>query len=235
MYFGSWVALLPQQPAPDLVVRIRAIHDRQDLVRGPQQPDHLSQVHRPITPSGQPVELVPTTLPGLKYAPGGVAGHRGTGNWSPPATVSLRSLVKGSLGKSFAFFPKSSRRRECPGAACPSGALVHPPGVGETLPVAVKGWGRLGRVKPRVEMGLFGSGKLGVVARVSHSQVESRMGAVAWGLWPAPRFPSHRVTGGGRPPPVPTERGVRLYRTTLFGSWFTALQAPAASRKGGAV
>src|ERR1700722_9182607 len=49
------------------------------------------------------------------------------------------------------------------------------------------------------------------------------------------RFPSHRVTGGGRPPPVPTERGVRLYRTTLFGSWFTALQAPAASRKGGAV
>ena len=49
------------------------------------------------------------------------------------------------------------------------------------------------------------------------------------------RFPSHLVTGGGRPPPVPTERGVRLYRTTLFGSWFTALQAPAASRKGGAV
>src|ERR1700687_1572525 len=49
------------------------------------------------------------------------------------------------------------------------------------------------------------------------------------------RFHSHRVTGGGRPPPVPTERGVRLYRTTLFGSWFTALQAPAASRQGGAV
>src|SRR5271163_2402117 len=46
---------------------------------------------------------------------------------------------------------------------------------------------------------------------------------------------ANRVTGGGRPPPVPTERGVRLYRTTLFGSWFTALQAPAASRKGGAV
>ena len=48
--------------------------------------------------------------------------------------------------------------------------------------------------------------------------VESRMGAVAWGLRPAPRFPSHRVTGGGRPPPVPTERGVRISRTTLFGS-----------------
>jgi hypothetical protein len=27
----------------------------------------------------------------------------------------------------------------------------------------------------------------------------------------------HRVTGGGRPPPVPTERGVRISRTTLFG------------------
>ncbi|HEX8751066.1 MAG TPA: hypothetical protein VF732_08125, partial [Nitrospira sp.] len=30
--------------------------------------------------------------------------------------------------------------------------------------------------------------------------------------------PRHRVTGGGRPPPVPTERGERIYRTTLFGS-----------------
>src|SRR6202048_3236628 len=32
----------------------------------------------------------------------------------------------------------------------------------------------------------------------------------------------HRVAGGGRPPPAPTERGVRISRTTLFGSWFTA-------------
>ena len=47
--------------------------------------------------------------------------------------------------------------------------------------------------------------------------------------------PSHRVTGGGRPPPVPTERSVRIYRTTLFGSWFTALLTPAASRMGDAV
>src|ERR1700736_2395193 len=39
------------------------------------------------------------------------------------------------------------------------------------------------------------------------------------------RFPSHRVTGGGRPPPVPTDRGVRISRTTLFDSWFTALTA----------
>src|SRR6266481_8056497 len=48
------------------------------------------------------------------------------------------------------------------------------------------------------------------------------------------RFHIHRVTGGGRPPPVPTERGVRFSRTTLFGSWFTALQEPAAPGKGGA-
>ena len=46
--------------------------------------------------------------------------------------------------------------------------------------------------------------------------------------------PRDRVTGGGRPPPVPTERGVRISRTTLFGSWFTALQEPAAPGKGGA-
>jgi len=28
----------------------------------------------------------------------------------------------------------------------------------------------------------------------------------------------HRVTGGGHPPPVPTDRGVRISRTTLFSS-----------------
>jgi hypothetical protein len=36
-------------------------------------------------------------------------------------------------------------------------------------------------------------------------------------------------------PPVPTERGVRISRTTLFGSWFTALRASAAPDMGGAV
>jgi hypothetical protein len=35
--------------------------------------------------------------------------------------------------------------------------------------------------------------------------------------------------------PDEKERGVRLYRTTLFGSWFTALQAPGAPDMGGAV
>src|SRR5262249_49633392 len=34
--------------------------------------------------------------------------------------------------------------------------------------------------------------------------------------------------GRRRPPPAPTERSVRIYRTTLFGSWFTALLVPAA-------
>src|SRR5262245_50591007 len=34
---------------------------------------------------------------------------------------------------------------------------------------------------------------------------------------------AHRVAGGGRPPPAPTERSMRICRTTLFDSWFTAL------------
>ena len=59
-------------------------------------------------------------------------------------------------------------------------------------------------------------------------QVESRMGAVAWGRWPTPRFPSHRVGRGSHPPPPPTDRSVRISRTTLFGRWFTALREPAA-------
>jgi hypothetical protein len=31
----------------------------------------------------------------------------------------------------------------------------------------------------------------------------------------------YRVTGGGYPPPVPTERSVRISRTTLFRNRFT--------------
>ena len=49
-----------------------------------------------------------------------------------------------------------------------------------------------------------------------------------------PRGATHRVTGGGRPPPVPTERSVRISRTTLFGRCFTALQEPATPHMGGA-
>jgi hypothetical protein len=38
----------------------------------------------------------------------------------------------------------------------------------------------------------------------------------------APPKLAHRVAGGGHPPPAPTERSVRISRTTLFKSWFTA-------------
>ena len=34
--------------------------------------------------------------------------------------------------------------------------------------------------------------------------------------WPGEFHPEHRVTGGGRPPPVPTERGVRISRTNAL-------------------
>src|SRR5439155_26124878 len=61
--------------------------------------------------------------------------------------------------------------------------------------------------------------------------VESRCGAVAVGrtyllpplssggaslVRPWLRFHTHRVTGGGHPPPVPTERGVRISRTNAL-------------------
>ena len=42
-------------------------------------------------------------------------------------------------------------------------------------------------------------------------KVEERRGVAI-----AIRLPSHRVTGGGRPPPVPTERGVRISRTNAL-------------------
>src|SRR3974390_245815 len=37
----------------------------------------------------------------------------------------------------------------------------------------------------------------------------------------------HRVARGGRPPPAPPERSMRISRTTLFGNCFTELQEPA--------
>jgi Mycolic acid cyclopropane synthetase len=52
---------------------------------------------------------------------------------------------------------------------------------------------------------------------------------------PGEFHPEHRVTGGGHPPPVPTERGVRISRTTLFGSRFTAPRVPASPGTGDAV
>jgi hypothetical protein len=73
--------------------------------------------------------------------------------------------------------------------------------------------------------------------------VESKMGAVAWGQLANTPFPpsrpeefhlEHRVTGGGRPPPVPTERGMRISRTTLFGRWFTATASAGAPGMGDA-
>jgi transposase len=39
---------------------------------------------------------------------------------------------------------------------------------------------------------------------------------------PGEFHPEHRVAGGSHPPPAPTERSVRISRTTLFGSRFTA-------------
>ncbi len=37
---------------------------------------------------------------------------------------------------------------------------------------------------------------------------------------------AYRVAGGGHPPPAPTERSVRISRTTLFGEGFTAQRMP---------
>ncbi len=37
---------------------------------------------------------------------------------------------------------------------------------------------------------------------------------------------AYRVAGGSHPPPAPTERSVRISRTTLFGEGFTAQRMP---------
>ena len=46
---------------------------------------------------------------------------------------------------------------------------------------------------------------------------------------PGEFHPEHRVVGGGCPPPTPTERSVRISRTTLFGESFTAQRMPLAA------
>jgi hypothetical protein len=45
-----------------------------------------------------------------------------------------------------------------------------------------------------------------------------------------PRFPSHRVTGGGHPPPVPTERGVRISRTNALRKLLHSTASACSSR-----
>ncbi len=48
--------------------------------------------------------------------------------------------------------------------------------------------------------------------------------------WPmsviVPITSAYRVAGGSYPPPAPTERSVRISRTTLFGEGFTAQRMP---------
>ncbi len=41
-----------------------------------------------------------------------------------------------------------------------------------------------------------------------------------------PVIPASRVAGGSHPPPAPTERSVRISRTTLFGERFTVQRMP---------
>src|SRR5438132_13584278 len=75
--------------------------------------------------------------------------------------------------------------------------------------------------------------------------VESECGAVAVGrtyllpplssggaslVRPWLRFHTHRVTGGGRPPPVPTERGVRISRTNALRQLLHSTASACSSR-----
>jgi hypothetical protein len=75
---------------------------------------------------------------------------------------------------------------------------------------------------------VFGSERLtgALLDRLTHHVhiLESRVEDGRGGLGPIGQHPvsRHRVTGGDRSPPVPTERGVRISRTTLFDSRFTA-------------
>jgi hypothetical protein len=69
---------------------------------------------------------------------------------------------------------------------------------------------------------------------VSRKRVESRMGAVAWAI--RQRSVSH-PTGSPEAvarPRFPQNVACGFPAPTLFDSWFTALQAPAAPDKGGA-
>src|SRR6267142_2017768 len=54
------------------------------------------------------------------------------------------------------------------------------------------------------------------ISRVADEGGRVEDGRGSLGHWASLRFPSHRVTGGGHPPPVPTERGVRISRTNAL-------------------
>jgi len=81
-------------------------------------------------------------------------------------------------------------------------------------------FGAWGKIFPDQAMTLAAIDRLVHHATILESRVEDGRG----GLGPIGQHPvsRHRVTGGDRSPPVPTERGVRISRTTLFDSRFTA-------------
>jgi NADPH-dependent 2,4-dienoyl-CoA reductase/sulfur reductase-like enzyme len=71
-------------------------------------------------------------------------------------------------------------------------------------------------IRARVTIDCTGDGDVAVQAGAP-SEIGRADGRGGGALRSPLRFPSHRVTGGGRLPPVPTERSVRISRTTLFG------------------
>src|SRR5262245_61788708 len=81
------------------------------------------------------------------------------------------------------------------------------------FPVLSDGFGNIvGRVRPP---SLQRNGDV----RVRSSRVEDErggLGPVAWGPVANAPFPIHRVAGGSCPPPAPTERSMRIYRTTAL-------------------
>src|ERR1700756_2260372 len=78
----------------------------------------------------------------------------------------------------------------------------------------------------------FPAGRMPTAEGVGHKQTHApQQKSVAVGTHVSSR--AHRVAGGSCPPPAPTERSVRIYRTTLFGRCSTALQEPATPHVGG--
>ena len=142
-----------------------------------------------------------------------------------PRAVALDEASKSCTSRGRSNCRSSGQRHKSRAAdRCPSSELVNfaiaenlqpgrPSGSNTTLTEAGKLRRQPSRERSRVLLVATDSGKACPTdlrrrhRRAGHGELPSRPGEL---------HPEHRVTGGGRPPPVPTERSVQISRTTLL-------------------
>jgi hypothetical protein len=118
--------LSPQQPTPDLIVRVGSVHDRQDFVPQAYQPNYLVHVHRP--PSQAASQSSQSDTVRLETMPGDVPAELEIA--MPPAVVCRATTKKGSSSELIQNMTEGGMRPAAPWLSnrTPQGHVISVPG-----------------------------------------------------------------------------------------------------------